>query len=355
MGEMEVKYYDPKEAGSYAGVDKLYRSLEKGDRKEVKKWLRGEDAYTLHKPVRYKFPRNKVVVSGIDTQWDADLMDMSRYKTENEGHTFILLAVDILSHYVWTRALKNKSGASMVKAFQNIFAEGRQPLQIRTDKGTEFKNVLVRKLLAEHHIHFFVTNNEVKANYAERAIRTIKMKLSRYFTHKRTTKWIDVLQDVTESYNKTYHRTIKMKPIDVNEENQNVAWERQYGGPPPHKPDGPFKLDVGDYVRISHLRRSFQKEYDERYTGEIFRVVSRTVRAGLNIYRLKDFLDEEVEGTFYEPELQHIIADPAGVFNIDHVIRSRKRKGHEKEFLIKWLHWPEKFNSWVKSSDMQDV
>ena len=82
---------------------------------------------------------------------------------------------------------------------------------------------------------------------------------------------------------------------------------------------------------------------------------SRTVRAGLNIYRLKDFLDEEVEGTFYEPELQHITADPNGVFNIDHVIRSRKRKGHEKEYLIKWMHWPEKFNSWVKASDMQDV
>jgi hypothetical protein len=354
MDELEVKYYDPKRPGSYAGVDKFYRSLDKADRNDVKKWLSGEDAYTLHKPVRYTFPRNQVVVSGIDHQWDMDLMDMGRYKQENDSNTFILLAIDILSRYVWTRALKNKTGAEIVKALQSIFAEGRTPMQIRTDRGTEFRNVLVRKLLSEEHIHHFLSNNEVKANYAERAIRTLKMRISRYFTHRNTDRWVDVLQDITHSYNNTYHRSIKRKPSSVSEENQSEVLEMQYGDPAP-KRDGAFKLDLGDFVRISHLRRSFQKEYDERYSGEIFKVESRRVRGGLNVYILKDFQDELVEGTFYEPELQKITADPDGVFKIEKVIKTRKRKGVDKEHLVHWLHWPDKFNSWVKASDMQDI
>jgi hypothetical protein len=368
MDDVEVNYYDPRQPGSYAGVDKLYRSLDKtldksldksldkpATRQQLKTWLSGEDAYTLHKPVSYTFPRNKVIVSGIDHQWDVDLIDMSRYRGKNDGYTFIFLATDILSHYVWTRALKNKSAAELVKTFKSVFDEGRRPQQIRTDRGTEFRNALVKQLLKEEHVHHFLTNNLEKANYAERANRTLKLKISRYFTHRNTHRWIDVLQDITSSYNNTYHRTIKMKPSEVTEDNQNDAWETQYNGPMTYKPDGPFKFDVGDTVRISHLKRTFQREYDERYTGEIFRVHTRKVRARLNVYTLIDFLDEEVQGTFYQPELQKITADPEGVFKIDKVLRNRIRKGHEKEFLVKWLHWPDKFNSWIKASDMHDI
>ena len=114
-------------------------------------------------------------------------------------------------------------------------------------------------------------------------------------------------------------------------------------------------MEVHDLVRISHLRHPFQREYTERWTGEIFKIKTRTVRGGLNIYQLEDWLEGAVEGTFYEPELQLITADPDGVFKVEKVLRSRKRRGHEKEYLVRWLHWPDRFNSWVKASDMQDV
>ena len=44
---------------------------------QVKTWLRSKDTYTLHKPVHYNFPRNSVIVTGIDDQWQADLVDIS--------------------------------------------------------------------------------------------------------------------------------------------------------------------------------------------------------------------------------------------------------------------------------------
>lgn len=349
-----MKYYDPRRPGSYAGAEKFYRSQSTMSRKEVKNWLTGEDAYTLHHPVRYHFNRNKVVVSGLDSQWDLDLFDMTNYRNSNDGYTYALLAVDILSHYVWTKPLKTKKGGEVAKAAESIFSEGRKPNTIRTDRGTEFTGVMFRKLMEKEGIHHFLTNNELKANYAERAIKTIKMRIARYFTRKQTRRWVDVLNDITFSYNNTYHRTIKRKPASVNKDNESEVWQIQYGGPT-HKPDGAFKLKEGDLVRISHLRRTFQREYDERFSGEMFKVKTRKVRGGLNVYELEDWLGENVRGLFYEAELQRVIADPTGVFKVDKVLKTRKRRGEEKEYLIRWLHWPDKFNSWVKTSDMKDI
>ena len=57
-------------------------------------------------------------------------------------------------------------------------------------------------------VHHFVTQNEVKANYAERAIKTIKGRIYKFFTHKQTHRYIDILQDVTGAYNNSVHRSI---------------------------------------------------------------------------------------------------------------------------------------------------
>lgn len=350
---MDATYYNPQLPGSLAGVDKFYRSQKGSTRDQVKEWLRGEEAYTLHKPIRYHFKRNKVIVSGLDGQWDADLMEMTGQP--DDGYNYVLVAIDILSHYTWTRPLKSKTGKEVSKAFESIFAEGRLPRKIRTDRGTEFTSKTTQQMFHEHGVHHFLTNNEVKANYAERVIRTLKLRLKRYETWKQTHEWKDIIGDITNSYNNTYHRTIKRTPRSVNKENQAEVWMVQYAATSADKADGHFKFKEGDYVRISHLRRAFQKEYDERYTGEIFKVAARRVRGGLNIYILKDFYDEQVEGTFYEPELQSITADPEGVYKVDKILRSRKRRGVGKEYLVRWRHWPPKFDSWVKASDLQDI
>lgn len=208
MAQLEVKYYDS-DRGSYAGADQFYRNRNTATRQQVKDWLAGQDAYTLHHPVHHRFPHNKVVVSGMDAQWDVDLFDMSFAKTSNDGFAYALLSVDILSHYVWTRALKTKKGEEVVRAMADVFSEGRGPNTMRSDRGTEFTGVLFRKLMEKEGIHHFLTNNELKANNAERAITTIKTRIARNFTHTQTRRWIDVLSKITSSYNNTYHHKEK--------------------------------------------------------------------------------------------------------------------------------------------------
>lgn len=351
MDQLEVKYYDPAHAGSYAGVDKFYRSQTKSTRKQVREWLSGEDAYSLHYPVPYRFRRNKVVVSSVDSQWDIDLIDLSKDRQSNDGFAYVLVATDILSHYAWSRALKSKKGPEVAEAMESILAEGRKPVSMRSDRGSEFKAMVFKKLMDREGVHHFLTNNQEKANYVERLIKTIRSRLSRYMTKKQSRRWVDVIQQVTESYNKTYHRSIQRSPASVTKADAGEIWQIQYDRPPP-KPDGAYKLVEGDFVRISHLKRAFQREYDERWTGEIFKVKDRRVRAGLNVYQLEDFLGEEILGWFYEAELQRVTADPTGVFKVDKVLRRRKRKGHDPELLVSWLRWPDKFNSWIKASDM---
>lgn len=354
MVDLGLKYYDVKHPGSFAGIDKFYRSQTEGSRRQVREWTKGQEPYTLLKPVRYKFPRNQVVVSGLDSQWDVDLMDMSTYKSENDGYSFILVAVDVLSHFAWTRPLKTKTGTEVGQAFRSIF-QSRVPDTIRSDRGSEFVGKLTQKVFKEYNINHFVTHDVTKANYIERFIRTLRLRIGRYFNYKESHRWIDEIQNFTSGYNHSYHRTIKRAPASVNRQNQADVWMTQYGTPRPLPSQKEFKFKIGAYVRISHLRRQFQKEQHHRWTTEVFKIKSRAVRGGLNVYKLEDFLDEPVKGSLYEPELQEVSIDPTGAFKIDKIIRSRKRRGVEKEYLVSYRGWPSKFNSWVKKSDLQDV
>ena len=73
----------------------------------------------------------------------------------------------------------------------------------------------MKSLLKNQHIKHVVTLNETKANYAERAIKTIKMKLSKYMYNEQTREWSKALTEITSSYNDTYHRSIGMSPAKL--------------------------------------------------------------------------------------------------------------------------------------------
>ena len=72
-------YFYPKRVGSYGGVNSL-RRVTRAPVKAVKQWLSEQDVYTLHKPVRIRFKRRRVIVGGRNHQWQADLVDLSRLK-----------------------------------------------------------------------------------------------------------------------------------------------------------------------------------------------------------------------------------------------------------------------------------
>ena len=89
-------YFDPNRVGSYGGVDAL-RPVTHAPRKIVAQWLSEQDAYSLHKPARRRFKRRCVIVGGMNQQWQADLVDLTTLKDDNDGMTFLLTIIDVFS------------------------------------------------------------------------------------------------------------------------------------------------------------------------------------------------------------------------------------------------------------------
>ena len=107
-------------------------------------------------------------------------------------------------------------------------------------------------------------------------------------------------------------------------------------------------------VRISYVKKPFSRGYQQQYTEEMFWVTSRIHRQNFALYTLKDCQDEKIQGTFYQAELQKVLKDENTLWKVEKVVRQRK-KGRQKEYLIKWLNFPDACNSWVPAKDLQDV
>ena len=268
-------YYDPIKPGSYSGIQGL-RRVTGYKTKKIKEWLSGQDTYTLHKSVRWKYPRRKVIVPGIDYQWQADLVDLSSIKNENKGHTFLLTVIDVFSKRASCEPLMSKSGECVLKAFKNILKQRNMPKKLQTDKGSEFYNKKVQALLKKNSIDLFSTeNDDIKACIVERFNRTLKTRMWKYFTAEKTKRYLDVLADLIDGYNNTFHSSIKMTPNQVNKDNEHHVWNTLYGK---RQKSGKPKLKVGDIVRISKTRRTFKKGYLPNWSDELFTVavVKRT-------------------------------------------------------------------------------
>ena len=107
--------------------------------------------------------------------------------------------------------------------------------------------------------------------------------------------YYDVLDDVVNKYNNTKHSTIKMKPIDVK--NNNYIDEH-------NEKDGRFKL--GSRVRISKFKNIFAKRYTPNWSKEIF-IVDKINDTVPYTYNIKDLNDEKIIGSFYDRELQKTV------------------------------------------------
>jgi len=348
--QLTSTYFDPRQPASYAGAS-TFRKNHK-TKKDPTEWLSEYPAYTRHKPTRQRFRRNRVVVGGIDHLWQLDLSDLSGIAKYNDQYKFLLFCIDVLSKHLWVIPLKTKTADTIVKAFIHILKTSkRKPIAVQSDEGTEFVNQKFKSLLRKLDINFYYTyNSESKASIVERVQRTYKGKMWRYFTHKHTYRYIDVLPDLVHSYNWSYHRSIKTKPALVNHQNAQDVWNTLYSDLNTVPPIA-YKFNIGDRVCITTKRRTFQKGYESNWSEETFEIIKRIPRHP-PVYELKDMMGENIEGTFYEKELQKVSA-AQDLFIVEKVLKTRKRKNHPKEYLVHWRGWPQKFDSWV--TDLHNV
>lgn len=310
--------------------------------KIVKEWLHRQNVYTLHKPIRHNFPTRRVIVSSVDDQWQADLVDMQKYKTQNENINYILTVMDIFSKYAWAIPIKKKTGNDIAEAFQNIFKE-RIPRKIHTDKGLEFINKPTQELFKKHRIHWFATENETKAQVVERFNRTLKSRMWKYFTQNKTKKWIDILPNLVQNYNTSFHRSIKMTPEQGSlTENSKIVYGNLF--PPIEAKSKKEKFKLGDRVRISRKYKDFRKGYLPNFTEEIFKI-SKVLKTDPITYKIKDMNNEEIIGSFYEQEMGKYESE---LFEVEKILKRSRGK-----VLVKWKGYDS--TSWINENDLTEI
>ena len=168
-------------------------------------------------------------------------------------------------------------------------------------------------------------------------------------------QYVDIIQEVTHAYNHRYHRSIRMAPADVTEGNQRQVWHNIYGGEKRFKMK-PLAYNIGDWVRISYFqKRTFDRKYDEKWTREFFKVVKSEYMQGKQLYTLEDYAEDPVEGRFYGVELQPVTVTGDEVYKIEKVIKTIKKRGQPTQFLVWWLGWGPKFDSYIDEAELQNI
>ena len=255
------------------------------------------------------------------------------------------MVIDIFSKYGWIVPLKSKTGVDVADTLNKIFShqgKRRRCSKMWVDKGLEFYNKHVKALLSPLDFQLYSTENEEKSSVVERWNRAMKEKMFKYFSANSTRKYINVLDEMVNKYNNTRHSSIKMTPAEAsNQKNKNMVWLNLNGKARtnPVKP----KFSIGDKVRITKKKTVFEKGYSTMWTEEVF-TESQIQFTDPPTYKITDNNGEEIQGTFYEQEMQKT---DQKIFRIEKVICKLKYKS-----FAKWYGHPDTLNSWVDNKEI---
>ena len=358
-GDLNKIYYDLSSPSAFSGLSAVYKQAKKQrpnlKRKDVEEYMLSQDTYTLHKPARHYFPRNRVVASGIDSDWQADLCDVQSLKKYNDNVSYLLTVIDVLSKHGWAVPIPQKTPEMVKKAFMTILKQSmRHPGRLFTDQGKEFVGKIFKTFLeGEGILHLTSRDPNVKASVVERYNRTLKSRIWKYLSHHNTHRYIDAVPHLVNAINHSYQRMIKMRPVDVTAENEAEVWQTLYGKMKEKSRKEP-KFHVGEKVRIGKYKHIFEKGYLPNYTEEVFEI-SQVVHRIPTVYRLKDYNGEPIEGVFYGYELVKVIKDETEEhYKIEKVLKTRTKKG-VKEVFVKWKGYPNKFNQWIPQAEIVEL
>lgn len=305
MDKIEKKYTDVSNPGSFSGLSGFLKNNKELNSIETKNKLSSINSYTLHKPLIKKFKRSQTIVSGNVDTWQIDLVDVSNLKNKklSQFFSFLFVCIDVFSKYAFVIPIANKSANESTRAFKLILKNGRSPTNIYSDNGKEFMGSF-KSLLKELNINQLFTKSIFKASVVERFNRTLKQKMYRVFSFQKNKNYINILHDLVESYNKSYHTAIKMSPIQVNKKNEKRVFNNLYGK---NLNDAyiQFKFKIGDYVRKQVVKLIFEKGYTPNWSEEIF-IISMLIPSVPPKYNLKTLDNEKLPDYYYREELQNV-------------------------------------------------
>lgn len=358
-------YYNPADPAAFGSIAKLQARLPASKRASVVPWLRSQATYTVFHPRRRNFPSNFYLATKADHCWELDLAIMDKLAKENRGFKNLLFVVDIFDKHLWVEPMKSKTAQETLSAFKAILkrANGRKPKWARSDLGREFDNRLLKRYLKTIGVTWQVAGNWAKAGQVENSIKQIKAKLWKIFYFQGSHRYIDVLQDVVDAFNKAKHSRMGLAPADIRDDDTYQIWSRHYrshvSGPPPTP-----RFRVGDYVRPLIKRKGAldDRGYKQGFKDEIFKIYRVQIKHQTGylaqpLFHLKDLANDEILGGWVADELTLVNYDPkAESYRIDEILDTRiNKRTRRKEYFVSFKGYPESFNEWVEAKNVESL
>jgi hypothetical protein len=230
------------------------------------------------------------------------------------------------------------------------------------------------KFLKEINIKQSFASPPIKAAYVERLNLTLKRSIYSYFYHNNTFRYIENLQDLVRAYNHRPHRSLgnDISPVQVNKTNESFLFNEMYINRPYAEPKPrvtkkfkyenfprllnitKYKYKPGQLVRVSYVRRTFERSFYQKFSQEIFEIAARYRKDNLPLYILKDMNGKIISGRWYEPELQAVIKSEKDLHKIEKIIKHRG-KGRNHQVLVRWSGYGAEFDSWLPYSSVKNI
>jgi Integrase core domain len=354
-------YNNPKSTSCFTSIEPLLREARRQDfkisRKEVKDYLSRNSTYTLHRRVVRKFKHLPTIASGLHTDWQSDLCDLADVVGENRGFRYLLVCIDVLSRKIFISPLRRKTPEHMISALKKCFESAEAlPWILYTDEGTEYASSAINKFYKTHDIKHvcLVTSPRFHCGIVERANRTIKERLYRYFTKAGTYHWLNIVDKLINSINCSYHSGIDMAPNDITYDNCAMVRDRLLKRTAILNDKARRRLTrfrLGDRVRVEKYKHIFVKGYLPTFTNEIFTVKHVLQHHHPHTYRLINSKGDELREQFYANELCYVEIDVNKTYKIDKIVRTIEKDG-DTFHLVRWYGKNTLHDSWINGNDL---
>ena len=327
-------------------------------KKDVYNYLLTKDSYTLFKrnPQNFKrrchYFKKPGYVLVLDTMFIKPFDPSSRFP-------YLAVIIDGFSKFAHTEFLSSLKMNYVSKILDNflnnsIFSYSK----IYSDSGSEYSGKLLLKMYKKHDITWYTTHSKNKTSIAERFIRTLKIKISKYIVECNKLDIIDAIPRLVHAYNIRKHRTLEgYCPLEVH---LMTKWSkiRHFSSAinkscTKHIKSVKRELAAGSVVR---LRLDSSNIFSNRAhnivnTAELFIVqeVQKTTPVTYKISTLDK--GEIVSGAFYHNEL--VPAIDSGLYRINIIKQKYIRK--KLMYLVQYINYPNHPNQWMSADQLKKL
>ena len=356
-------YYNAREQGSFGTFTELYKRIKDDGRynitrKNLRKFLLGEEVYTSHKKnnrlkhypsIVAPFPRYQVEIDSAVMMFP----DQNKLK-------YAVIAIDVFSQQIAARAVSSLKAENVNRAVNEIFDEfGDTNFNLaRTDRGLEYYNRVIKRTFDRRNIRHIASFEPLKSVYAENAIRQVKRKIYKILQHTGDHNWSRHLDDVVYNLNHTKRPSLNnLAPVEVDDQHVPEIWFKKMHNSFKKQPKNkPFEYNIGDSVRIFYSRGgNFRKEFNETNGAKVFYIQDRYTRDLNHLYKLKDDRDDLVPGSFKSDQIMKVEIDDDTVWRIEGAALAYRMRNGRREALVKFLDYDDSYNQWIPAANLRDL